>query len=368
MSRLLNKQLRNLRRQQDTSADDQQSRQDQKREEQRRRNVQQQSVSNLSRRLDRLGVVANPPVLGRWNSLAQNFGRTRSFAGLLRDFDKLGVVGPAGTLGKWANLGRNFAPTRSLGGLAQDIDRLGLFAKPGSFGPLAALAGNFGRSRTIGEFINRASPLLTSTARVAAPMVGTAIGGPPGAMAVQMLARLLGQSEAEFESEFEFEDEADSFREAELEIWNHELTAREALAEAMAEAVQHHQNEAEAETMMGAAALTVISPADRRELRGVLPHLLHGTAILTRILRARRGTRPAVRVVPTITRRTVRALRKKVAAGVPITRRLAAETEAREIRKVLSSPVACAAAMANNVRANGCYAQWPDRQVDEVRV
>ncbi len=78
-----------------------------------------------------------------------------------------------------------------------------------------------------------------------------------------------------------------------------------------------------------------------------------GTAILTRILRARPQTRPAVRVAPTIARRTLRSLKRYAAAGVPITRRKAGGTVAREMQQVLGSPVAVASSIANNVRAAG---------------
>src|ERR1700730_14124161 len=37
-------------------------------------------------------------------------------------------------------------------------------------------------TRGIGRFVRRAAPILRSIARVAAPMVGTAIGGPFGAI------------------------------------------------------------------------------------------------------------------------------------------------------------------------------------------
>ncbi len=95
------------------------------------------------------------------------------------------------------------------------------------------------------------------------------------------------------------------------------------------------------------------APADRVALRHVLPQLVRGTAILTRILRARPQTRPAVRVAPTIARRTLRSLKRYAAAGVPITRRKAGGTVAREMQQVLGSPVAVASSIANNVRAAG---------------
>jgi len=112
------------------------------------------------------------------------------------------------------------------------------------------------------------------------------------------------------------------------------------------------QHEAEAEAMAGAAVMTTISPADRRALRSILPHLVRGAAILTRILRRRRATRPAVRAIPTIMRRTVRTLKRQAATGTPITRRTAGRAAAVQFRRVLGNPAACTAAIAQNVRAN----------------
>jgi hypothetical protein len=86
-------------------------------------------------------------------------------------------------------------------------------------------------------------------------------------------------------------------------------------------------------------------------VRALVPNLVRGAAVLTRVLRMRRATRPFVRVVPTIVRRTVRTLRRSVAAGQPITRRRAGAIMARQTRRVLSSPGYCAAVLRRNVRA-----------------
>jgi hypothetical protein len=98
--------------------------------------------------------------------------------------------------------------------------------------------------------------------------------------------------------------------------------------------------------------MNVLSPADRRALRRILPHLVRGTAILTRILRRQKATRPAVRAVPTIIRRTVKDLKRQATAGKPVTRKAAGRAAASQIRKVLTSPSACAAAIQKNVRAS----------------
>jgi hypothetical protein len=274
-----------------------------------------------------------------------------------------------GTLGKWATLAGNFGKRRSLSALARDFDRLGMVAKPGTLGKLAILAGNFGKSRTLADFINSGAPLLKTTAKMAAPMVSRAIGGPFGGMAARMLARMLQEGETELGdlhklgSEFEVETELrEGLHETVAEILNHELEYHEALAEMMAEAAEREQHEADAEALAGAAVVTLISPADQVALRQVLPHLVRGTAVLTRILRARPGTRPVVRALPTIVRRTVRTLKQHASAGEPITRRATARAAAREVEHVLGNPIACASAMANNVWAAselraGCNAQ-----------
>ena len=221
-----------------------------------------------------------------------------------------------------------------------------------------------GMFKKIGNFVKKAAPILKSVAKVAAPMVGTAIGGPFGAVLGNLASSALG--EGELEGEFELEGELELEGEGELEgememesesemaseIVGHEHTQHEALAEMMAESASQEQHEGEAEAMIGAATMTVISPRDRRALRRILPHLTRGVAILTRILRRRRATRPAVRAIPTIVRRTVKSLKKRAAAGKPLTRRTVGRAAAAQVRKVLGSPKACTAAIARNVKAS----------------
>ena len=215
----------------------------------------------------------------------------------------------------------------------------------------------------IGKFLKRAAPILKRVAKVAAPIVGTAIGGPFGAALGNIASKALG--EGEFEDEFEGEAEGEA--EMTHEIAAHELTHNEAVAEMMAEAASHEMHEGEAEAMVGASAVTVISPPDRRALRKILPHMVRGTAILTRILRKRRVTRPAVRVVPTIVRRAVKDLKRQAAKGIPITRKRAAVAAAKQVRKVLGSPKACAAAITRNVKVSRAYKRPRRRAMARLR-
>jgi hypothetical protein len=207
----------------------------------------------------------------------------------------------------------------------------------------------FGRiRRAVSGFVRRAAPVLRRVAQVAAPIVGTAVGGPLGGMIGRAAASALREEEFEFEIEGEYEGEFEGEMEEEVAA---PATHQEALAELMADVAARAQTEAEAEAMVGAATLATLSPADRATLRNILPHLVRGTAILTRLLRRRRITRPAVRTVPTIVRRATRTLRQRAASGQPITRRTAARAMATQTRRVLGSPRTCAAAIQRNVRA-----------------
>jgi hypothetical protein len=197
--------------------------------------------------------------------------------------------------------------------------------------------------RRIARLVRRAAPLLRRVARVAVPIVGTAVGGPLGGALGRAATSALGEEEAElegeFEEEYEFEEEAAP------------PTQSQAVGELMAAVASQARTEAEAEAMIGAATVTVISPRDRAALRRVLPHMVRGAAVLTRILRRRRVTRPVVRAVPTIVRNTGRTLVRQAAAGQPVTRRAAARVMATQTRRVLTSPPACTRAIVRNQRA-----------------
>ena len=212
--------------------------------------------------------------------------------------------------------------------------------------------------RGIGGFVRRAAPMLRSVARVAAPLVGTAVGGPLGGMIGRAAGSMLeGEGEFEYEMEGEFEFEGEGEYEAELEGEMEAMTSNQATAEFMAAVAARAQSEAEAEAMAGAATVASIRPEDLATLRRVLPSMVEGTAVLTRVLRRRRSTRPAVRVVPTVVRRTARTLVRRAAAGQPVTRRAAARVMAQQTRTVLSRPQICGPALQRNVTATRAVAR-----------
>jgi hypothetical protein len=213
-----------------------------------------------------------------------------------------------------------------------------------------------GEDFSFGGLFKKIAPVLKSVAKVAAPIVGSAILGPMGGQLGNLAASALGEGEfedeLEGEGELEAEDEYEGEAEAEQEISNHPLTENEAIAEMMAEAATHAASEGEAEAMAGAAVITILSPRDRRALRRLLPSLIRGSAVLTRILRKRRSTRHAVRAVPTIIRRTIRTVKRQAAKGRPLTRRSVARAAAREVRRVLGRPKLARASIVRNLRSS----------------
>jgi hypothetical protein len=197
------------------------------------------------------------------------------------------------------------------------------------------------------KLIRRAAPILSRVVRVAAPMVARAVGGPLGGM----LSQAVGLGEAEEEAhELEFELEAHELEGEYEAILEAEVGESAAHAELMASIAAGAATEAEAEAMIGAATVATLTPRQRRQLRRVLAHLVRGSAILTRVLRQRRITRPAVRTVPFIVNSTARTLTRAAAQGQPVTRRTAGRVMAAHTRRVIARPQTCARVIERNVR------------------
>jgi hypothetical protein len=200
--------------------------------------------------------------------------------------------------------------------------------------------------RGVKGFVRKAAPILKAVARKAAPLIGTAIGGPAGGLIAGGLSSTLLR-EGEWEDELEFEGELED----EFEEESESLGADEAMAEYMADLAARPRAARTAPAMVGAATVASLSSADRAALRRILPHLVHGASILARLLRQQRATRPAIRTVPTIVRRTVSTLKRRAAAGRPISRPVAGRVMALQTQRVLGNPRKCAAAISRNLRA-----------------
>jgi hypothetical protein len=164
------------------------------------------------------------------------------------------------------------------------------------------------------------------------------------------------------EQELEGEFEGAHFLENEMESHESHFAQHEALAEQMANYAAQAESELEAEAMVGAATANVLTARDRAALAGVMRDLTRGAAVLTRILRRQRATRPLVRTVPTIMRGTARTLARRAAAGRPVNRRIAGQVMGNQVRRVIGSPRTCAHALRRNVRGSQAIARSTRRQ------
>ena len=118
----------------------------------------------------------------------------------------------------------------------------------------------------------------------------------------------------------------------------------DALMEHLGHAATEAESEAEAEAFIGALiplAARIIPRAAPVIMRAA-PGLIRGLAGATRVLRRSPATRPLVRTMPTIVRRTATSMARQAAQGRPVTPRIARQTLARQTAQVLSSPRQCA--------------------------
>jgi hypothetical protein len=189
--------------------------------------------------------------------------------------------------------------------------------------------------RRAARFARRGSRVLRPLAKVAAPLVGTAVGGPLGGLAGSAVAALL-----------ESEDEHD----AESEVVAEGMTREQAHAEALAAQAALSESAAEAEALVGAAASTVLNRPDRAVLRSVHADLVRGAAALAELLHRNKATRPYAGVVPAIIDRTAHTLTRSAAQGRRVTRGAAAKAMATHTARVLGNPRITQRALARHVR------------------
>lgn len=128
------------------------------------------------------------------------------------------------------------------------------------------------------------------------------------------------------------------------------LVVMEHFGHAMAEAESESEAEAflpfllplaaKALPMLAKAVLPRLAPAMRR----VAPQLVRSGTQVLRSLRRNPATRPLVRVLPNIVRRTVADIARDVQRGQPVSASRAVRQFAGESRRVLSSPQQCVGA------------------------
>jgi hypothetical protein len=119
------------------------------------------------------------------------------------------------------------------------------------------------------------------------------------------------------------------------------------------------ESEAEAEAfalpLIPLAAKLLAPQIGRLVMRRAAPQLARGAARVVRTLRRNPRTRPLVRVVPTIVRRTSLDLARQAQRGRPVTPSTATAALARQTRAVLSDPRQCVRAYHRSRRLDRRY-------------
>jgi hypothetical protein len=187
------------------------------------------------------------------------------------------------------------------------------------------------------------------------------LGGPASpAIAAGLGALGLRELEGELEEEFEAEEFVNPLR----------RVYRDALMEHLGHAAAEAESEAEAEAFIGALIpiaarlLPRVAPAVMR----AAPGLIRGASGVARTLRANPATRPLVRAVPTIVRRTVADIARQAGGGRAVTPQRAVQTLARQTHRVLSSPHQCSRALQRNAVADRRYHRAARAQPNRVAV
>jgi hypothetical protein len=188
----------------------------------------------------------------------------------------------------------------------------------------------------------KVAPIVKKLAPIAGKVVGGALGGPAGALIGSKLGGVVSNLEAE-----EFDGEGDTEDEMEATAVPGLTQLQEAMAEEFAAESAEAESEAEAQSLAGGVTIHILSNAPIA-VRRVSPILVRRSARLAQMLRRSPRTRPFLKTLPTITKRTVATLSAKAAKGKPITPRTAVRTMAKQTMRVMSSPQRTATAIVKN--------------------
>jgi hypothetical protein len=185
----------------------------------------------------------------------------------------------------------------------------------------------------------------------AGTLAGTAIGAEPGAVIGGILGSAAGGAlvpDQELEGELEFE--------AMGEINPVSKVYSDAMMEHLAHAAMEAETEHEAAEgflpliplvaskllPLAAKALPRIAgkvlPRIARTVTRSTPRLVRGVTNITRVLHRNPRTRPLIRAVPSIARRTVATIARQAASGRPVTPQAAVRILARQNHRVLGNP------------------------------
>jgi hypothetical protein len=209
-------------------------------------------------------------------------------------------------------------------------------------------ADEFGFLKKAWRGIKRAGKRLAPIAKRLAPIAGQAIGGAFGGPAGAMLGGKVGSFAASLEDEElagvegydgygDYEDESDSEDEMNAEDFMDFEAEDEDVAEYMCDVAAKAPKPIDSGAIAGAITNALASKAPL-QVKAVSPTLSSAAARLTKVMKNHPATKPLLKVVPTIAKKTVATLAKKSAAGKPVTPMVAKRVMAKHAVRVLSNP------------------------------
>jgi hypothetical protein len=233
-------------------------------------------------------------------------------------------------------------------GAAHESEFEGEFESEQFFGALANLA-----RRGAGLVTAPGSPqrqLALSVARQALnrglPALGQWLGGRIGGGGNGAAGTALGSQAASWIGGLLPQQEYEAELEGEFEVNPIRKIYPNAMMEHLGHAAAETHSEAEAEALAGAMiplAARVVPRAAPALMRAT-PGLVCGISGVVHGLRRSPSTRPLVRVVPAIVRRTATSIAQQAARGAPVTPQTAVHALARQTLRVLGSPQQSASA------------------------
>jgi hypothetical protein len=227
-------------------------------------------------------------------------------------------------------------------GAAHEFEYEGELESEQFFGALANLA-----RRGVGWVSAPGSPqrqLALSVARQALnrglPALGQLLGGRIGGATNGAAGRALGSQAASWLGGLLPQQEYEAELEGEFEVNPVRKIYPDAMMEHLGHAAAETQSEAEAEALAGAMiplAARIVPRAAPALIRAT-PGLVCGISGVVHGLRRSPATRPLVRVVPAIVRRTALSVAQQASRGAPVTPQTAVRTLAQQTLRMLGSP------------------------------
>ncbi|HEY9614305.1 hypothetical protein [Allocoleopsis sp.] len=201
--------------------------------------------------------------------------------------------------------------------------------------------------KKVGQGFKKVAKKVVPIAKKLAPVAANVVGMSPIGMGVKIASSLLNEAEMEAEN---MEAELFGSNEAEAEVALNEVAHEAALGEFLAATAAEAESEAEAGAAAAAALpVTVSAMGGRRALRHILPLMAQATARLVSTFQQQgEPGNQLLRLLPTIQRRTVAALRVAARQGQPIDGSLVSSTMAAMAHRVLSNPDVVQGAITRN--------------------